>query len=86
MLSGDFVGLVAVVEVVATGFLGRQEFGRVIVTCRRVMRTEVRRCCFAVCRILVVSAVSAVCAVLLRNRRVFQLFKESVSEGYLESV
>lgn len=83
MLSGDFVGLVAVVEVVATGFLGRQEFRRVIVTCRRVMRTEVRRCYFAECRILVASAV---CAVLLRNRRVCQLFKVSVSEGLLESV
>lgn len=78
MLSDDFVGLVAVVVVVATGCLGRLEFGRVIVTCRRVMMMGVRRSCFAVCHMLVASAV---CAVLLRSRRVFQLFKSRSATG-----
>lgn len=79
MLSGDFVELVVMAAAVATCCLGRREVGRVIVICRRVMMMGVRRSCFAVCHIW---GVSAVCAVLLRSLRVFQLFKSRSAGGF----
>lgn len=63
---------------VVTGYLGIWELGRVRGSSLRVMM-EAGRNCFEVYRMFVV--LSAVGALLLRSRRVLQLFKSRSANG-----
>lgn len=70
MLTGDLVELAAIVAIVATGYLGRWGFEKARATCLRETREE-ERSCFGECRMSVGCAVGVV---LLRSRRVCQLY------------